>query len=211
MFPVIRIVVADDHPFVREGIRVTLDKVAEFSVLGEASDNYEVQTLCQKLQPEVLILDLNMPGPAVIDTIARLRSNSPNLRIIILTATDDPIYVRTLRKLGINAYMLKEEMPRTLVSVIFEVVRAGKNEFQNRAPSRLAQTEKLAPPIKNPLTTREMGVLQHVVVGKTNYEIGAALGISEKTVEKHLGEIYSKLDVTTRVEAAVWAVRSGLA
>lgn len=211
MVSAIRIVVADDHPFVRDGIRVTLDKVPEFRVLAEVSNNYEVQSFCQKLQPDVLLLDLNMPGPSVIDTIARLRSQCPNLRIIILTATDDPVYVRTLRKIGINAYLLKEEMPRTVVMVIFEVVRAGKNDFLTRAPSTASHSDRLAPPIKNPLTPREMGVLQHVVIGKTNSEIGAALGISEKTVEKHLGEIFSKLDVNTRVEAAVWAVRSGLA
>jgi|HigsolmetaAR202D_1030399.scaffolds.fasta_scaffold00194_33 DNA-binding NarL/FixJ family response regulator len=211
MLPIIRIVVADDHPFVREGIRVTLEKVAEFRVLAEVSNNYEVQNFCQKLQPEVLLLDLNMPGPPVVDTIARLHSQCPNMRIIILTATDDPVYVRTLRKIGINAYLLKEEMPRTVVTVIFEVVRAGKNDFLTRAQVSTTNYERLTPSIKNPLTPREMGVLQHVVVGKTNSEIGAALGISEKTVEKHLGEIFSKLDVTTRVEAAVWAVRSGLA
>lgn len=207
----IRVLIADDHPLIRAGICTTLATEPSLVVVGEASNGDEAIALCRELTPDVLLLDLSMPGHSPMVTVTTLRQNYPYVKILVLTAYDDDAYVRGLKIAGVAGYILKDQMPRTIVRAIYGVMRGERWFFQQLNNEILY--ERIVPPqipLSNPLTIRELGVLKLVVSGKTNYEIGSALGISEKTVEKHLGEVYTKLEVTTRVEAAVWAVRAGL-
>lgn len=214
MQQVIRVFLADDHPFVRAGIRATLADEPGVTVVGEAGDGRQVQQMCYELQPDVLLLDLSMPGPTPVETVKSLRNLCPSLRILVLTAFDDDAYFRSLKNAGVAGYVLKDEMPRTMVSALYGIMR-GERWFVHPMP-RSARSLSTAAPTEQatkspaPLTNRELSVLRLVVTGKANHEIGNTLGISAKTVEKHLGEVFTKLAVTTRVEAAVWAVRSGI-
>jgi len=208
----IRVLLADDHPFVRAGIKATLAAEPGILVVGEASDGHQALYMCQELQPDILLLDLGMPGPSPFDTVAALHSSCPALRIVVLTAYDDDAYIRSFKNTGVAGYLIKDEMPQTIVRALHGVMR-GERWFIQTINAQLTRVSnnRLDVALPNPLTTREVGVLRLVVGGNTNHEIGTALGISEKTVEKYLGEIFTKLDVATRVEAAVWAVRTGLA
>jgi DNA-binding NarL/FixJ family response regulator len=211
MGEIIRVLLADDHPLVRAGIRTTLTAEPNLSVVGEATDGYEAQRLCQSLNPDVLLLDLNMPGPSPAETVAYIREHSPSVHVIVLTAYDDDAYVRGMVAAGAMGYVLKDEAPKTLVRAIHAVMQ-GNCWFSQPLMQKLAHDKDrtLVSGVPQSLTSRELEVLRFVVAGKTNQEIAVMLGISVKTVEKHLGELFTKLGVSSRVEAAVYAVRSGL-
>ena len=212
MHSIIRVLLADDHPFVRAGVRAMLMNDLALCVVGEASDSNEALQLCLELAPDVLLLDLSMPGPSPLETVALLHLHCPTVRVLVLTAFDDDAYIRALRNAGVAGYLLKDEMPTTVVQAIYGAMR-GEPWFMQPRETRLARTRagEFAPTLIHALTPRERSVLRLVVTGQTNTEIADTLGISEKTVEKHLDSLFGKLEVSTRVEAAVWAVRSGLA
>ncbi len=211
MSETIRVLLADDHPLVRAGIRATLTAEPDLTVVGEAINSHEVQRLCQELDPDVLLLDLNMPGPSPAKTVAYVREQCPELRVLVLTAYDDDAYVRGMVAAGVSGYVLKDEAPQMLVRAI-RAVMEGNHWFSRPLVEKLAQksTGAMVRTETQSLTARELEVLRLVATGKTNQEIAVALGISVKTVEKHLGELFTKLGVASRVEAAVYAVRVGI-
>ena len=204
----IRVLLADDHPLIRAGIRTILTAEPDVRLVGEATDGNEAQRLCRTLQPDVLLLDLNMPGPSPVETVAAVRRDCPAVHVLVLTAHDDDAYVRALVAAGVDGYVLKDDATEAVVRAIHTVMQ-GDTWFSRPVMDKLVQAETRGDvPSKNPaLTMREMQVLRLVVEGKTNQEIARALGISVKTVEKHLGELFTKLGVASRVEAAVQAVR----
>ncbi len=207
----IRVVLADDHPLVRAGIRATLTAEPDLILMGEATDGYEAQRLCRELKPDVLLLDLNMPGPLSTETIACVRDYCPDTFVVVLTAHDDDAYVRGLLAAGVSGYVLKDEASEAVVRAIRSVMQ-GNNWFSRAVVEKLVKERigGLAPAKPLTLSERELEVLRLVVSGKTNQEIAVALGISVKTVEKHIGELFVKLGVASRVEAAVHAGRAGL-
>jgi DNA-binding NarL/FixJ family response regulator len=208
----IRVLLADDHPLVRAGIRATLLAEGGVELVGEATTGDEAQQLCRELAPDVLLLDLNMPGPAPVELMALLREACPVTRVLVLTAYDDDAYVRAVAGAGAAGYVLKDDATEALVRAIRAVMQ-GDTWFSHTIMERLVRGDpRPAPPTAEapPLTNRELEVLHLVVDGKTNQEIAIVLGISTKTVEKHLGEIFTRLGVASRVEAAVQAVRGGL-
>jgi DNA-binding NarL/FixJ family response regulator len=207
----IRVFLADDHPLIRRGIRAALDAATDMILVGEAADGDTARQQCQLLVPDVLVLDLQMPGPPPFALIADLHIDCPHMRLIILTAYDDDAYVRGALAAGVAGYLLKEEDIEVVVRAIRTVAQGGAWFSQPIAAKvgRLAGGVGGSPPALA-LTGQEVEMLRLVAAGKTNREIAASLGISEKTIEKHLSELFAKLGVATRIEAAVRAVREGL-
>lgn len=207
----IRVVVADDHPVVRNGIIYELACQPDISVLGTAENGDEALQVVQTIQPDVLVTDLSMPGLRAIELIRRARSLPVPPRVLILTAYAELDSVLTLIDAGVTGYLLKDEDPATISAAVRAVARGepwlSARVAVNMLDRRVRSTGEPPPPL---LSVRGLDVLRLVVAGKTNHEIGVTLGISEKTVEKHLAEVFAKLGVSSRVEAAVRAVREGL-
>jgi DNA-binding NarL/FixJ family response regulator len=207
----IRVLLADDHPLVRTGIRSALSAAADVVLVAEATTGDEAQQMCQHHLPDVLLLDLHMPGPPPLETVRALQTHTPLVKILILTAYDDDVYVKDMLRAGVAGYILKDVATESIVQAIYTVAQGGTWLSQSIA-EKLVQWSTGEPPQHVPasLSARETDVLRLVTAGRTNQEIGAQLSISEKTVEKHLREIFIKLGVVSRVEAAVRAVRENL-
>lgn len=200
----IRILIADDHPVVRQGLAAMIGRKPGMTVIAEASDGQEVLDLFRQHRPDVTLIDLRMPKLDGVQAIAMLREIDPNARIIILTTydTDEDIY-RGLSA-GAMAYILKGTAPDELIDTI-RAVFSG----QTRIPSEVAA--KLAARLSSPnLTYRELEVLRLIVAGQSNKEIGASLQISEGTVRAHVNNILGKLGVSDRTQATTLALRKGL-
>jgi DNA-binding NarL/FixJ family response regulator len=206
----IQVLLVDDHPVLRSGIRSLLEAARDIQVIGEAGTGEEALRLIEAQPPDVLLLDMALPdlsGPQVAREVKRLH---PQVKILSLSAYEDPSFVRELLKLGAAGYLLKEEAPEVIVKAVHGVA-AGQQGWVSR--SIAAQIASWAAPgeaEKAFLTPREQETLRLVVQGRTNQAIAVELSISEKTVEKYIRSIFTKLNVSSRVEAAVTAVREGL-
>lgn len=211
MVEMIRVLLADNHPLARAGIRATLAHEEQIAIVGEATNGAEVQRLSMTLQPDVLLVDLDMPGPLAIETVACLHQACAAMKILVLSSCNESSYARSLTAMGIAGYIFKEEAPPTLAHAIQTVVRGG-SWFRCSSEESLLERTVGEPLLSKPpvLSHRELEVLRLVVAGRTNQQIAGALMLSRKTVEKDLGELFAKLDVTSRVGAAVWAVRERL-
>jgi DNA-binding NarL/FixJ family response regulator len=208
----IRVLLVDDHPIVRNGIRSLLDKAPDIEVVGETSSGAEALALTQSLAPDVLLLDMEMPGMKGVEVAAQLQSMNSPVRILALSAYDDKEYILSLLSAGASGYLIKEEVPEAIVEAVRGVSRGERGWVSRRIAAQMAAWAQKREETGDgaSLTPREREVLQWLVAGKTNQEIGAALGISEKTVEKHLDAVFRKLGVASRVEAAVLAVKKKL-
>ncbi|MCB0167345.1 MAG: response regulator transcription factor [Anaerolineae bacterium] len=204
----IRVVLVDDHPLAREGLRNLLDKAIEIEVVGEADNGTEALGLVETLKPDVLVLDMEMPGLSGVEVAQQLKSTESPVRVLALSAHNDKAYIMGLLANGAAGYLVKEEMLQTIVEAVRGVARGEQGWLSRQVSAQISTWTQEAQ--TNHLTPRELEVLALVVEGKTNQEIGLALGISEKTVEKHLVNVFAKLAVSSRVEAAVYAVREGL-
>jgi DNA-binding NarL/FixJ family response regulator len=205
-----RVVLADDHPVVRSGIKSLLEQAEGIEVVGEAVDGEQALQLTEDLKPDVLLLDMEMPLLKGVEVAQRLREAGSEVKILALSAYDDKDYILELLSTGASGYLMKEEVPDAIVEAVRGVARGEEGWVSRRVGSHMADWMRADPGKPGGLTSREMDVLKWVVLGKTNQEIGLALGISEKTVEKHLEGIFAKLQVASRVEAAVLAVREKL-
>jgi len=201
-----RILLADDHPAIRAGIRGALEE-AGFQVVGEASSGEEALRLVEELRPDVLVLDVVMPGVNGVEVARALREKFPHLHILALSAYWDDEYVFGLLQAGAKGYVLKEEAVERIVDAVRVVAGGGtwlSEKVQARVMERAAREE--AEPV---LTERELEVLRLMAEGKGNREIAEALCVAERTVKYHVNSIYSKLGVTSRVEAVIYAIRKG--
>lgn len=208
----IRVLIADDHPSLRRGLREILAHESDLALAGEAADGDETQRLCRELRPDVLLLDLRMPGPPPAETVAAVRACCPATRVLVLTAYSDPPYVREMTAAGVAGYLLKDEEPEAIVEAIRRAA-AGGVWFSQAIMRQLARSQADAANAGAKgadLTSREREVLQHVIAGKTNKEIAKALNIAVKTVEMHVTHMLDKLGVESRTEAAVYAVQHAL-
>lgn len=203
------VLLVDDHPVVRAGIRNLLEKAPDIVVVGEASNGTEALKLVKDLSPDVLLLDMEMPGLSGNEVAQQLQKAGAPVKILALSAHDDKQYIQELLANGAAGYLVKEEVPEAIVEAVRGVSRGEKGWVSRRVAAQMSTWMGEDNQEHNGLTSREVQVLQAVVAGKTNQEIGLSLGISEKTVEKHLEGIFAKLGVASRVEAAVRAVREG--
>lgn len=207
----IRILLADDHPSVRAGVRAALVAESGIALVGEAATGDEVRRLCEALEPDVLVLDLSMPGPPVAEAVARLRVHQPTLQIVVLTAHDDQVRARELVALGVGGYVLKDEPLDALVRAIRAVMR-GDTWFSRAIMGKLVQrqVDDEEPPAPA-LTARQRQLLRLVARGWDTPRIAATLGVTEQTLRNYLSRLYDTLGVTSRAEAMVWAREHALA
>lgn len=206
----IRVVLADDHPVVRAGIRNLLEKVVDIEVVGEASTGEDALQQVEQLHPDVLLLDMELPDIKGTEVAQKLQAAASPTKILALSAYDDGVYIRELLELGASGYLIKEEAPETIVEAVRGVAYGEQGWVSRRIAAQMVSWVRGDEREGLKLTSREMEVLRHVVSGKTNQNIAAELGISEKTIEKYMEAIFAKLGVASRVEAAVYAVREGL-
>jgi DNA-binding NarL/FixJ family response regulator len=207
--PHTRVVLVDDHPVVRAGIKNLLEQAPDIEVVGEASNGLQAITMVEELTPDVLLLDMEMPGMSGNEVAQKLLEKGSGVRVLALSAHDDKQYIQELLSNGASGYLIKEEVPETIVEAVRGVARGERGWVSRRVAAQMSSWMQDDDQTRKGLTTREVQVLQAVVAGKTNQEIGLSLGISEKTVEKHLEGVFAKLEVASRVEAAVRAVREG--
>lgn len=203
----IRVLLADDHPLVRSGIRATLADEADIDVVGEAANGADVQVLCQELRPDLLLLDLSMPGPSPLETIACVHQLSPETRVLVLTAYDDDAWVRSVIGVGVDGYLLKEEATEALVRAVFSVVR-GDTWFSRMVMQKVVGT--LSAP-DAAFTPREVELLAGIGRGWDNRRLALEFDLAEQTVRNYISKIYEKLGVRSRAEAVVWARKHGYA
>ena len=205
----IKVLLVDDHPVVRSGIRTLIEQVPDIDVIGEASTGAEALKMTRELIPDVLLLDMEMPDISGNQVANQLLKEGSPVRILALSAHDDKQYIQELLSIGAAGYLVKEEVPEAIIEAVRGVARGEQGWVSRRIAAQLSNWMRDDVNEKTELTPREIEVLRTVVDGKTNQEIGLILGISEKTVEKHLEGIFTKLGVASRVEAAVLAVREG--
>lgn len=204
----IRILLADDHPVVREGIRNHLNREEDLVVAGEATNGEEAVRQARQLHPDVVLLDVTMPGPGVVPVMEALRQAAPQARVLVLSAFDDDEYVFGTLEAGGAGYALKDERLSTLVQAV-QAVAQGETWLSPRVAAKVARRAmgRDSEEADTPLTDRELEVLQLMAQGKQNAEIAALLAIAERTVKFHVGNIYTKLGVTSRTAAVVEAIR----
>jgi DNA-binding NarL/FixJ family response regulator len=206
----IQVLIADDHPIVCRGIRNIIDPAVGITVIGEARSGQEALQMIENLQPDVVLLDMELPDISGIEVVKQVTELGLSVRILGLSTYDDSEYITQLISLGASGYLLKDEVPDTIVEAIRGVARGETGWVSRRVAAKLSQILQDDQGKSTTMTPRELEVLHLVVEGKTNAEIGLNLGISEKTVEKHLDAIFRKMGVFSRVEAAVMAVRDNL-
>ncbi len=205
----IRVLLADDHPIVRDGIRNLLADSIGIKVIGEAEDGEEAYRKVIEESPDVLLLDMELPGLHGVDLTKKLISEGVKVKILALSSYTDRGYISEMLALGASGYLIKDEVPKNIVDAI-RGVAIGEQGWVSREVAAILSQIAVDQPTDSELTDREREVLEHVVDGKTNREIAYTLGISEKTVEKHLNNVFEKLNVRSRVEAAVFAVQNKL-
>ena len=200
---VIRIVLADDHPVVRRGLRMLLDDEADFEVVAEAGTVEEARRYVLGHHPHVLILDLNMPGGLSLPAIPGLRTEFPQTRIVVLTMQQESAYAREALAAGATGYVLKQAADGELVDAV-RLVAAGESYLNPRLGARIASEPPPGPP--DDLSQREVDVLRLIALGHTNTEMAGQLFISVRTVETHRSHIQQKLVLSSRAELVRYAL-----
>lgn len=203
----IRVVLADDHAVVRAGIRQFLEQDGDIQVVAEADDGEMAKTLITEHQPDVAVLDIQMPEATGIEVTQWVRDNQLEVGLLILTAYDDSPYVMAVLQAGANGYVLKTASPREIIRAVRDV-HAGNSALDasilNKMMTQISKVKDT--PLVEELTKREMEVLALVARGYINKAIGVQLGISDRTVQGHLAHIFSKLQASSRTEAVMRAV-----
>lgn len=197
----LRIVVADDHPLVRAGVQATLDNYDDFRVVGEAHDTNQAYQLIEFLNPEMLILDLDIGGQPAPELVKSCRKVAPNLKILILSAHTEPRFLSQLRSLDISGFVLKDEAADNLVQAV-RVIEQGSTWFSHAVSQQLlamADEERIRSTSR--LTAREQQVLDLMMQGKNNQAIAEELAVTKQTVRRYATVIYEKLGVSNRIQA----------
>ena len=210
----IRLLLADDHPVVREGIKSSLSTYTGIRVIGEAADGLEAVRQTKKHAPDVILLDINMPLMGGLEAARKIRSIAPKTRILALSMHDNREYVMEIVRLGASGYILKDSSPSELVRAI-EAVYAGDAYFSPRISQHLLKaiasaSSKGSSSFLRTLTLRERQVLRMIANGFTSKQIATRLGITFRTVESHRDRIQKKLDIRTTAGLTKYAVRAGI-
>ena len=203
------VVIADDHEVVRSGLRSLLDQEADIAVTGEAGDVRSTMAHVRAKQPDVLVLDLNMPDGPSLPAIPDLLAASPNTAIVVLTMQNDPAFAREALRAGARGYVLKEAASSELVKAVRAVIE-GHTYLEPQLGAKLAAQPPEPEGPEHDLSEREIEVLRLIALGHTNAEIGEQLYLSVRTVESHRAHIQQKLRRSTRAELVRYALEHGL-
>jgi DNA-binding NarL/FixJ family response regulator len=206
---VIRVLIADDHPVVRQGLRTFLGVQEDIEVVGEAADGAAAVSLAESVRPDVILLDLKMPGMDGLAALTELRTRGLTARVIVLTSMTERSHVPQAMRAGAAGYLYKDVDPPALVQAI-RAVHNGHVLLHPEAAEAVVHGESTADRGLDALTDREREVLVQIALGRSNREIARALIISEKTIKTHVSNILMKLGLADRTQAALHAVRHGL-
>jgi len=207
--PTWRILVIDDHPIVRQGIRTAFAEIDRIEIIGEADNSEDTQSSVELLKPDLVMLDIRLKGSrSGIEVATKLRESYPELKIVVLTNHAQEPYLRAMIKAGVDGYLLKDTAPSQIVEAV-DMVLEGRSVYSNSINSR-SVSGYLREKVAGDLTSREGEVLQLVADGMTNEQVSLKLAIGQKGVQMHLTSIYSKLGVSRRTEAVAQGVRKGI-
>jgi len=209
----IKVVLADDHAVVRKGIREFLEEAGDLQIVAEANTGAEAVALTQEHRPDVVVLDIQMPEMSGVEAARQIKALAPEVSVLVLTAYDDDPYIFALLQAGASGYVLKDASSEELVRAV-RVVAAGDSALAPAITAKvMSQLASGRPPgaqaVVEGLTERELDVLRLAAKGYTNRAIGRDLGISDRTVQGHLANIFGKLGVSTRTEAVLLAMKQG--
>jgi len=208
----IRILIADDHQLVRQGLMALLSVKPGIEVIGQAADGGEAVELAQSLEPDIILLDLLMPNKDGIEATREIKAEDPDARILIITSFAEDENVYQAIKAGALGYLLKDSSPQELMQAIHDVCEGRLSLHPNIAIKLIDEINRPVEgqPTEDPLTEREVEVLKLVAKGRSNQEIAEKLVVSERTVGAHVSNILSKLHLANRTQAALYALRTGL-
>lgn len=208
----VKIMIADDHSMIREGLKNLLELDGDIQVIAEAVDGEDCLEKLQLVKPDVLLLDINMPKKNGLEVLKSLKSRRSKLKVLVLMVHNETEYLMKAVDIGVNGYVLKDSESAELKKAIFTVADGETYIQPSLIPAlnaKMIETNKDAEKIKS-LTKRELDVLKLLAVGMFNKEVGKRLEISERTVKNHVSNIFKKLGVTDRTQAAVFAIRNNL-
>jgi len=209
-----RVLIVDDHPILREGLRGTLSTAEDLEVIADCADGHEAVVAAERLQPDLVLMDLHLPELSGVDATRRIVTASPHVVVLVLSMLDDDDSVFAAVRAGARGYLLKGARPEDILRAVRSVAR-GEAVFGPGIAQRVltffaeAHTRP-QPPAFPELTIREREVLQHIAVGRRNADIAARLHLSPKTVRNHISNIFAKLQVADRAEAIAAARAAGL-
>lgn len=206
----IRVLIADDHPLIRTALRGTLAPAPDLTVIGEASNGTETLQRTQQLRPDVLLLDLSMPGPSALEIVHGLRKSLPTTSILVLTAFDDDAYIRPLMNAGIHGYLLKDEAPDVIVQAI-QAVSQGLRWFSPIVLTDLTRQVAGVPSVHlMSLQPEDQPIMWAVIAGWSPRQIASVFGLPEKSVSATVQDLCQKLGVNTLNDLVTWAQRLGI-
>ena len=208
----INVMIADDHSMIREGLKQLLELEGDFKVIAEACDGVECLNKLETVTPDILLLDINMPNMNGLDVLKKMKEKRMKIKVLVLTIHSEVEYLLKAVDIGVNGYLLKDSESAELKKAILAVVN-GDNYIQpSLIPvlnSKMIDRDKDVMKIES-LTRRELEVLKNLSIGMYNKEIAEKLDISERTVKNHISNIFKKIEVTDRTQAAVFAIRNNL-
>ena len=209
----IQLLIADDHPIVRKGLRALMEDQPDIQVIAEAADGQEAVERARQFKPDVILLDLMMPGKDGLYAIGEIKREQPDARILVLTSYFEDDQVFPAIKAGALGYLLKDSAPQELLQAIRDIARGQSALHPSIALKVIRELNHPSslPPTSDPLTERELEVLTLLGQGMSNAEIAARLTISERTVGTHISNILGKLHLASRTQAALYALKQGLA
>jgi two-component system, NarL family, response regulator NreC len=208
---VIQVVLVDDHAVVRSGLHLLLDAQEDIEVVGEAGNAKDAIFRARALKPDVILLDVVMPGESGIEVLPKLLKESPETKVLVLSMQDDPSYVREAFAAGASGYVLKEAVDEEVVSAVREIASGGRYVHPALGARMIsAEAEERAAAEADPLSDREREILRLLALGHTNQEIARRLYISVRTAESHRAHIMQKLRLSTRAELVRYALSHGL-